>query len=535
MRRLVNAAVFTGDRSALWVDAVALDGDAVVAAGSLDAVRDASPGAEEVDFAGCTVLPGLIDAHNHFLATGESLAAVDVRTLGATSRRHLIDAVADAAARTELGGLITGFGFDPSKYPDGAPDRRDLDAAAPQHRVLIYHVSGHGALVSSAVLGAAGVTRDTGDPEGGRFVRDAAGELTGLCFDSALHVLVPVEVDIGQHGPNFHVAATADELRAAVLRAQSAFVAAGLTTVCDAQVTSREMTAYQGVHRSGDLAIRTVCMPLSHQLDQLLEVGVSSGFGDDRLHLGPMKFYADGTLLGGTALLAESYGCDHTGNGHLFRPMADIRRDLVRAAAAGWRVGVHAQGDEAIAQLLPALEEAAAVHPRSDLRPRIEHAGLPPEGSLRRLAAIGAIAVSQPSYLYEMGDQFLSDLGERAHLLQPWRDELDADVRVCLSSDSDVASYRPLHTIAAALDRTSAGGAVLGRRHQLSLDEALFAHTAVAAYAIGREHDLGALTPGRRADVTVVEGDLRHVSPAEIRGLSVRATMIDGVWVHGAG
>ena len=532
-RRFVNADVFTADRDLTWASAIGVDAGRVVAVGTVEQVRDLTPGADEIDLHGCTVLPGLIDAHNHFLATGESLASVDARSLGATSKAAFLASIAAAAADTEVGGQVTAYGFDPSKYPGGAPDRQDLDAVAPHHRVLAYHVSGHGALVNSLVLAAAGVGDETPDPEGGEFVRDATGRLTGLCFDTALQRLVPVSVDIGSHGPNFHTRATPGELRAAVLRAQAAFHAAGLTTVCDAQVTSREMTAYQSVHDDAELTIRTVAMPLSHQLDDFLATGLVTGFGDAQLHLGPMKFYADGTLLGGTALLSDPYGCDGAHHGHLFRPMAQIHADLVRAAAAGWRVGVHVQGDAAIEQLLAGLEAASAADPHGDLRPRLEHAGLPTVEQLRRLAAVGAIAVTQPSYLYEMGEQFLVDLGERAHRLQPLRDELLAGVRVCLSSDSDVASYRPLDSVAAAMARRTPNGTVLGADQRLTLEESLFAHTAQAAVAIGREHDLGRLAVGMRADVTVVAARLRGLTPEEIREQRMWATMVDGNWVHG--
>jgi len=533
--RLANGPVFTGDRAAPWAEAVLIDGGRIRAVGTLAHVRAVAPAAEEIDLGGRTVVPGFIDAHNHFLATGESLAAVDLRTVTATDRSSFLAAVAEAATNTERGGLVVGYGFDPAKYRDGAPTRWDLDRVAPEHRVVVYHVSGHGALASTSLLDAAGIDDTTPDPPGGSFVRDAAERLTGLCFDAALQRLVPVAVDIGQHGPNFHVAATADALKAAVLRAQSAFVASGLTTVCDAQVTSREMDAYQSVRRQGLLRLRTVCMPLSSQLDAYATTGLTTGFGDSMLHLGPMKFYADGTLIGGTALLAEPYGCDGQHSGHLFRSVDELRTDVLRAHALGWRVGVHVQGDEAIASVLGILNDAQRHHTVADPRPRLEHAGLPDRAHLKLMAGLGAIAVNQPSYLYELGDQFRADLGDRADRLQPMRSELAAGVRFCISSDSDVASYRPLDSVSSALSRRTSGGDVLGADQRLTLDEALFAHTIDAAFAVGREHDLGSLSSGKRADLCIVDGDLRTCPADDIRTLPTWATMIDGEWAHGPG
>ena len=536
--RFVNGSIFTADRrrSDVWAESVVVENDRIVAVGRVSDLATAYPAATVFDLAGRTLLPGLIDAHNHFLSTGESLASIDARSLDRTNREFLYEKLRAAATTAPAGSTITAYGLDPDKFVDGAIDRWELDRVLPEHRVLIYHVSGHGAVANSAVLTAAGIDRDTVDPAGGWFVRNDAGTPTGWCFDAALSVLAPVAVEIGAHGPNFHALISDDELHAAILRAQSAFFAAGLTSVCDAQVTSREMAAYQRAHASGELKIRTTCMPLSHQLDEYLAIGLSSGFGDELLAIGPMKFYADGSLSGGTAFFCDPYeqsaDAHGGGHGHLLRPMAEISQDLVRASEAGWRVGVHAIGDAAITELLPAFEAAAAVHLTGDLRPRIEHAELPPDELLARLCAVEMIAVTQPSYLYEMGEQYLERIGDRATRLMPLRSMLDAGIRVVISSDSDVASYRPLDTIAAAMTRTTVVGRPMGVDQILTLDEALYAHTVDAAYAIGRETDLGVVQEGFLADFTIVDGDLRSVEPAAIRELSIAGTMVGGTWVY---
>ena len=531
--RLINGAVFTGLRARPWADSLVLDGARVSLVGGRKELSDASPGAVEVDLAGRTLLPGLIDAHNHFLGTGESLTFIGLQDIRPTSKAALLDCVAAAAVDTPKDEVIALAGFDPAKLTDGSPTRWDFDKVAPAHRVVAYHVSGHGVLVSSAVLSDFGVDESTTDPPGGSFARDAAGRLTGLCLDSAMQLVVPSAVDIGAHGPNFHTRATADQLTGAVHRAQQAFIEAGLTAVCDAQVTSREMAAYQAVDASGQLRLRTVCMPLSHQLADFAAVGVTGPFGGDRLRIGHMKFYADGTLIGHTALCHEAYGAGSDENGYLFRNHEEFTTDLIEAYRLGWRVGIHVQGDAAIELVLDAIEAAGAAHPRPDRRPRLEHAGLPSDQQILRMSKMGVITVNQPSYLYEMGDQFLADFGERAHRLQPLRNELHADVRVVISSDSDVASYRPLHSIAAAIERKTMTGTSIGGDQALTLDEALFAHTVDAAFAIGWEDEIGSLEPGKAASVTIVDGDLRNASPDEVREMEIWSTIIDGDVVHG--
>jgi predicted amidohydrolase YtcJ len=527
-----NGAVFTGVQASPWVEAVVVHGADVVATGSLQELRDAHPSADEHDLAGGTLLPGLVDAHNHFLSTGESLASLDLRYPGVDSAQALLAVVSLAAVTAPAGETIVGFGFDNRKY--ALPTLADLDAAAGEHPVQLFHTSGHNVLVNSVVLRRSGVDDATQDPPGGTLVRDAAGRLTGLCLDAACGLVVPAEVDIGSHGPNFHVRATLDSLVAAVDRAGRAFVASGLTCVADAQVTSRELRAYREARDRGVLRLRTVCMPLSHQLDELIAVGMAGPFGDDVLSIGHLKVYADGSLTGGTTAFSEGLGVKDQ-NGTLFHQPDDLRALVARAWDAGWRIGTHAQGDRAIAYVLEAYEQAARRTPRSDARPRIEHAGYPGAVGVQRMAGIGAIAVTQPSYLHDYGDEYLDSLGPLAHDLQPWRDELVAGVRVVISSDSDVSSYRPLTTIANALLRRTMHGELLGPRHRLTLDEALFAHTRDAAFAVGLERRVGTLEPGKAADLVWLEDDLRHLPAEAIAEVEVRATIVDGRAGHDSG
>ena len=211
-----------------------------------------------------------------------------------------------------------------------------------------------------------------------------------------------------------------------------------------------------------------------------------------------------------------------------FHEPAELSTLIECAWAAGWRVAVHAQGDAAIAAVLDGYEAAATAFPSADARPRIEHAGLPLERGTERMAALNVTAVLQPSYLHDFGDEYLQSLGDHAHELQPNRAMLSRGVRLVLSSDSDVASYQPLTTIAHALSRRTLGGVVLGAHHRLTLEEALFAHTIDAAYAIGMEDQIGSLEPAKAADLTWLASDLRLTPDEEIASIDVVTTLIDG-------
>jgi predicted amidohydrolase YtcJ len=526
-----NGAIYTADPEGSWAEAVAIAGGSIVAVGNLDPILESSPDADRIDLGGRTMVPGFIDPHNHYLSTGESLASLDLRYPAIASVEDLVEIVAQEAAETPAGTWIRGFGFDYAKY-EATPTRWDLDRATGDHPVGLTHISGHYLLVNSVALEAAGINNDTPDPKGGCFVRDGKGRVTGLCQDAAQQLVQPVAVDVGSHGINFHIEAPLDELVAAVDRAGSAFVAAGLTTVADAQVSHREMAAYREARRRGKWWVRTACMPLSHQLLDYAAVGLAGPFGDDELWIGPMKFYMDGSMIGGTAVFSEPYGEQGEFAGLQFWEPEELRSLVVEAHAQGWQIGIHAQGDLAIEGVINAFEAAMTAHPRPDPRHRIEHCGYPTPAQLERMAALGIIAVNQPNLLVDSGDEFLARLGERAHWLQPMRAELEAGVKFVLSSDSDVTSYRPLDTIAAAVQRTTLGNREIGPDQKLTIEEAVRAHTIDAAFSIMAEDRLGSIEPGKFADLTVIDGDLLGDQPGEIRDLEIWMTVLDGKVVY---
>jgi predicted amidohydrolase YtcJ len=525
-----NARVYTAHGRRPWAEAVGVTDGVVRAVGALDEVRrDMRPGVEEIDLGGRLVIPGLIDAHNHFLSTGEALAGVDARYPVVASIADLVAAVAAAASETPPGRWVRGFGMDYAKYPEKrVPTRWDLDGATAEHPVVVKHVSGHYALVNSAVLAARGITEDVRDPKGGRFVRDSEGRLTGLCLDAAVGVVIPVAVDIGCHGPNIHFDAPLDELVSDLGRADRAYLAAGLTTVCDPQVTRRELVVYREARRRGLVHVRTVCMLLSSQLDEAVALGLAGPFGDDRLAIAAMKFYADGSLIGGTAAFSEPYGERGEFTGLTYWEPEELAELVARAHAAGWQVGIHTQGDRAVEMSLDAIEGALRGSPRDDARHRIEHAGFPTAKQLDRMASLGIVTVNQPLYLFDSGDDFLVRLGSRAHGLQPLRSEVDRGVSIVLSSDSFVASYKPLETIAAAVMRRTRRGEPIGADEALTVEESVRAYTVEAARALGMEAAIGSLEPGKLADLVVLGDDVFAVSPERIQDVPIEMTVVGG-------
>jgi len=487
------------------------------------------PDAEGVDLGGRTVVPGFIDAHNHFACTAETFVAVDARPASAGSIAELLALVDHAAERTPPGGWVRGFGMDFTKFAEGRrPTRWDLDDVTREHPVVILHVSGHYALVNSRALADRGITDDVADPPGGSLERDAAGRPTGLLLDSATNLVLQSSVDIGGHGPNIHTAIETEALVGMLDEASRRYLAAGLTTICDPQVTSRELTAYREARARGVLRIRTVAMPLSHQLDELLAIGLVGPFGDDWLSIGGMKFYTDGAITGGTAMFSRPMGSRGQYTGTLYHEPAELATLLRTAAAAGWQLAIHTMGDRAMGIMLDAVEGAMAAARDRDMRHRIEHATWPTPAQLQRIARLGMVPVTQPGSIAELGDIWLDHLGDRIERATPLREELELGIRPVISSDAFVQSYRPLDTIAAAVRRVTPSGVRVGADQELTTAEAIAAHTIDAARALHMEDRIGSIEVGKLADLAVIDGDLLAAPPSSIRDLPVWMTVVGG-------
>jgi predicted amidohydrolase YtcJ len=517
---------------------VAIVADRITAVGRDDDVRAAAPSdATVIDVAGRSILPGFVDPHNHLAFTGAELASVDARYPGVGSIADLVARIAGAAERTPDGTWIRAVGMNPEMFEDGrVPTRWDLDAATRVHPVLVQHMSGHHALANSLALAERGLTDAAVDPEGGRLVRDDRGRLTGYCLDAAQALVVPPGVDIGHHGPGFHDDAPLEEVVGDISRGSEAYLAAGITSIVDAQVTRRELDGYRAARDRGLLGVRVTVMPISSQLDAFQSLGLSGPFGDDWLSIGPMKFYSDGALTGGTASFTTPYGRGGEFIGSLYWQSEEaFRAAIVQAHAAGWQIGIHAQGDRAIDRVLDAYDAALRAHPRSDHRHRIEHCGGPRPDQVARMAELGVIAVGQPRYFWDAGDAWLNAFEpERAHRLQPYREMLAARVRVALSSDAPVASYRPLDTISSAVLRTTVSGAVIGADQALTAEEAVRACTIDAAASYFADDRLGSLEVGKLADIVVLGGDLFSTAAEQIADLGVDMTLVGGEVAYGS-
>lgn len=488
-----------------------------------------------VDLGDAVVVPGFVDPHAHPLMHGQMKTWVDCGPSRATNIAEIIALLRERAEKSPDGSPIRGYGYEHSNLEEGRhPTRQELDQVAKDREVYLMNASGHGGVVNSHTLEKYGVTRDTPNPPGGEYVRDADGDLTGELSDAACNILTGAEgVKVGNHGPNLHLGESLEEHIEQLILAQKSFAAGGVTTVGDAQVTRREFDMYLHLAERGQLQIRYSMYLLSSLLEEGLEIGMRGAFGNSMLTFNGFKFYADGTLGGWTAYFPDGYVGDPCRTGMLYHDPAEYGELIRQAHSAGLQTATHAQSPEAIEMVLSAIEAVQAENPREDARHRIEHCGLPTAEQIHRMATVGIVPVNQTQHYYNWGEGVTDAIGTPGERFNPLGEFAQAGVPITLSSDAPVADPLPLQAIQTAVTRETARGHRLGPDTlRISVEQALSAHTISGAWALGREDDLGSLTPGKRADFVVLGEDPLEVVPDVIQDIAVLSTWVGGNQVH---
>ncbi|MGI5839338.1 MAG: amidohydrolase [bacterium] len=533
----VNANILTLDDAFPRATALAAGGGRLLAVGDDTAVRDfITSRTTVIDLAGKTVLPGFNDSHLHFLYPGTLMR---VNVLGSGSIDELIGTVRETVAAVPPGTPLDGWGWDQNLFPDQRyPDRQVLDAAAPLHPLLLIHVGGHAAAANSRMLALAGITRDTPDPDGGHIDRDAAGEPTGVLRESATQIVMRY-----LYPPDGVFTVSDEGLKEALRRTMLKAVACGLTsaTTDDARFVGgfeRCFGAYRELWAEGAPMVRTYQLIYHPELEQLMAAGLRTGDGDERLRVGAIKIFQDGSFMAQTAALQEPYCDKPDSRGMLIHPQADFDAIVAKAHAAGMQVAVHVIGDAGIVSGLDAIARAQAAHPRPDARHRLVHYEVLTEDILRRTRELGVAVDIQPKFVTSQGHVVEGRVGpERARLTFPWQMVLQHGIAAAGSSDYPVEPFAPLPGIWAAVNRTT------DRRpdetflpgERLSVPEALRLFTSGGAYATFEENIKGTLTPGKLADIAVLSDDPTTVPPETIRDLRVEMTVINGRIVYQAG
>jgi predicted amidohydrolase YtcJ len=440
------------------------------------------------------------------------------------SIEDIVESIREAVEEKGEGEWILGRGYDDFKLAEKRhPNRWDLDRAAPDNPVIITRLCGHISVANSLALELVGITKDTKDSEGGEIDRDPeTGEPTGVLRGGARApirgILPPPDLE---------------KLKTGIELAAEEFLARGVTSVSDAGVRDPlTVKAYQAAVRDG-IPIRVNLMMSRDVLDHLSELGVETGFGDERLRIGAIKMVFDGSFSGRTAAMFEPFK-DTPGNmGILYASQEELDEGVLASHEAGFQVGVHAIGDRAISGVLDAYEAALKRLPKADHRFRIEHCGINSPEIVSRIKSLGVIPVPQPIFLWGEGESYRAGLdGERADWAYPVKTWMDEGITVALSSDCPATSgeelISPLLGIHVAVNRKTDAGNDIGPAQRIGVEEAIRAYTLNGAIATFEEGTKGSIEPGKLADLVVLSEDPTKVALGAIRDIGVEMTIVGG-------
>lgn len=522
----INGHVMTGEGRPSGATAVAVQGGRIVAVGSDQEVRRFTrDGADVIDLRGRTITPGFNDAHCHPMGVGYALQVVDAGTPPNVTISDIMARLAEGVRHTKPGEWVVARGYDQARLAeDRHPTRHDLDPISPDNPVLVIRACGHIAVANSRALVLAGIDRNTPDPAGGTIDRDAHGEPTGVVREAAKSL---VQNQIAEP--------SAEEIERRLLLAGRQYLSEGVTSVAEAGIRdATEMTAYQNLAFSRRLPVRTyLMMMIDETLEPLAQLGIRTGFGDPWLRIGPAKLFLDGSIGGRTARMSQPYE-DEDDNLGLWMQEPNLMKEKLKAAhRAGFQVCAHAIGDAAIELLIMAYEEAQAENPRPDPRHRIEHSSILRPDLIERVRKLGAIPIPGTTFLWAFERAYVQNLGmDRIRYAYAMRTFFDQGIVAAASTDAPVDPTNPMIGLQTMVTRCSEEGVEIWPEERISLEEAVRAYTYNGAYASFEEGIKGTIEPGKLADLTVLETDLRTVPPETLSQIRVDYTVIEGQVVY---
>jgi predicted amidohydrolase YtcJ len=528
---LRRATVLTVDATNSTAEAVAVRAGRIVGVGTDSDVEGlVGRGTRVLDCRGKTVVPGFIDSHTHNTLVGEFRYSFDQLNTAAElnpSLDALLAKVRERASQVQPGEWIGGRNYDPNAMREGRwPTRHELDRVAPLNPVLITIRGGHAVVANTRALEMAGITRDTPDPEGGVIDRDESGDLTGVLRD--VH-----------HIRSVPPAAKLSDLKDGLERLNTMYLKLGITSAhdCGAAPRPEPYRAYQETVAENRWQIRTYLFPY---LDYVLEhdAGLRTGFGDDRLRMGGVKLFMDGSIQCFTCAFRERYVDRDTRGWEGLRYSQDAANEAVMGAhQRGYQIAIHAQGDWGITVAVNALEHALERHPRPDSRHRIEHTLCPTVGDLERMKRLGIIPNFYLFHPWFWGDQHIDNFigPERAARMVPTRTAIDLGLRPCAHSDCPVCTpddpvwpSNPLWAMSCATTRKTRTGRDIGPGERITPLEALRIYTINGAHASFEEGIKGSIEVGKLADLVVLGADPLETEPWTIKDIPVETTIIGG-------
>jgi predicted amidohydrolase YtcJ len=523
-----NGKLWTVDPNLPRAEAIAVLGDRIVAVGSDSSISPwIGDDTRVLDARGGSVLPGFIDSHVHVRSSAAALNSVHLRD--ASTPEEFVRRVAEFAGKTQKGEWILGGSWDHELWTGTPlPTRQWIDAVTPNNPVLLNRYDGHMRLANSLALQLAGITGETPNPQGGFIVKDQTGQPTGLLKDSAIYQVLKA---IPAKTPE-------DRMRdfQAALHEAARFGVTGFDDISSAE----DVRIYQMLASRGQLTARVYCITPIQEWEALAGSGLLAGFGNDWIRVGAVKGFADGSLGSSTALFFEPYADapDNSGllNGMMY-PEGNMLKMAVGADRAGLQIAIHAVGDKANRTILDIYDAVRKANgDRSNRRWRIEHAQHVRPQDFDDFARLGVIASVQPYHAIDDGRWAEQRIGhERSKTTYAFRTFLQHGVRLAFGTDWDVAPLNPMLGLYAAVTRATLDGknpAGWFPEEKLTVSEAIEAYTMGSAYAEFNEQNTGSLTPGKLADIVLLNADLFSIPPETLRDVKVLSTIVGGKVVY---
>jgi predicted amidohydrolase YtcJ len=529
---VINAKVYTMDPRAPRAEAFAVSGGRFVAVGSTSDIRNlVGKNTQTFDAKGMTVVPGFIDCHNH--AGGEVLLnevlVGNPFEVEFVSIRSIIGKLRERAQKTPAGQWVEGYFFDDTKVSDKRLiNIHDLDEVSSDHPVIVRHRGGHTYFYNSKAFAMAGITKDTPNPMGGTYDKDASGNLSGRVTDLASapfnkvgtrRTYTPAEIEV--------------RAREGVAHISTQFARYGLTTV---HHEGGNLPAMQDVRARGDLKHRISYEVNQRGLDALINAGIQSGFGDEWIKFGATSEHTvDGSFSERTMALSMPYpNVTPPYKGNITETQDTLNAWVERVHRAGIQVNCHANGDVAIDMYLTAMERALKLLPRANARPKITHCTMLNPSLIARMKAMGAVPALFTTYAYYNPDKFVYYGEEFMKNAMAFRSLIDAGIYACAGSDFSPGPFAPLMGIQGMVTRRGWDGKVWGANQKISVSEAIAVNTYNGAWASGEEALKGSIAAGKLADYVVLADDPHTVDVEKIKDIQIVRTVVGGTLSHQA-
>ncbi|WP_083256854.1 amidohydrolase [Glaciecola punicea] len=533
---LTGGTVLTVDTNQPEAEAIAVKDGRILAVGSIDEIANfIGKSTDVIDLDGRVAMPGFIEGHGHFLGLGQALMILDL--MPTRSFEEIVTIVADAAANAEPGEWIVGRGWHQERWGktdeplyDGVPHHRSLSGVSPDNPVILFHASGHAAYANAMALALGAIEDDTPNIEGGTIVRDNNLDATGFLRQAAQ---VPIRALLTQAQASLSEDELQAQFESQVELAGQESLRHGVTSFHDMGTNFADIQRLKLMAEAGQLPVR-LHVAVRHETNDALRARVADvrmiGHANGFLTVRALKRNIDGALGTHGAWLLEPYADKPETSGLPQTSLANLRETAEIALENGFQLNTHAIGDRGNREVMDLYEALLSTRPNEDLRWRVEHAQTLHPDEAPRFAKLGVIASMQGVHATSDGPWVEQRLGEdraqnRAYI---WRSLLDAGATICNGTDVPVEAISPIASYISSVTRRMSNGEQFFPEQSMGRMEALYSYTMGCAKAVFDDDELGSLTPGKRADIVVLNANPLTVSEEQLSALEVEMTLVGG-------